>query len=246
MSPLTALAPELQQPAHQKDPHPAHLLCRLNRHHRHCAHPFALGRCEQLYPRDGTLHPFRNIRCSSTTGVDLAALLNPESYTTAVADNTNVGTTSASSTPEGMVTVRELLSQLTEDNSSVNDLASLKKYLDSSECTISEDAASIEYTYGTVPLIYRQHKNGTVRQIFPGQQPFCAEQHHLCRRHRLFHDQPERVYRDGRRAFAVRRSVRCQGRPLAEKLQRGRSCAEFGWQHQRLRSFIFWALRTTA
>ena len=103
----------------------------------------------------------------STTGVDLAALLDPESYTSAVADNTNVGTTSASSTPEGMVTVRELLSQLTEDNSSVNDLASLKKYLDSSECTISEDAASIEYTYGTVPLIYRQNKDDTVRQIFP-------------------------------------------------------------------------------
>ena len=103
----------------------------------------------------------------STTGVDLAALLDPESYTSAVADNTNVGTTSASSTPEGMVTVRELLSQLTEDNSSVNDLASLKKYLDSSECTISVDAASIEYTYGTVPLIYRQNKDGTVRQIFP-------------------------------------------------------------------------------
>ena len=103
----------------------------------------------------------------STTGVDLAALLDPESYTSAVADNTNVGTTSASSTPEGMVTVRELLSQLTEDNSSVNDLASLKKYLDSDECTISEDAASIEYSYGTAPLIYRQNKDGTVRQIFP-------------------------------------------------------------------------------
>ena len=103
----------------------------------------------------------------STTGVDLAALLDPGSYTSAVADNTNVGATSASSTPEGMVTVRELLSQLTEDNSSVNDLASLKKYLDSNECTISEDAASIEYTYGTVPLIYRQNKDGTVRQIFP-------------------------------------------------------------------------------
>ena len=74
----------------------------------------------------------------STTGVDLAALLDPGSYTSAVANNTNVGATSASSTPEGMVTVRELLSQLTEDNSSVNDLASLKKYLDSDECTISE------------------------------------------------------------------------------------------------------------
>ena len=102
----------------------------------------------------------------STTGVDLAALLDPGSYTSAVANN-NVGATSASSTPEGMVTVRELLSQLTEDNSSVNDLASLKKYLDSDECTISEDAASIEYSYGIAPLIYRQNKDGTVRQIFP-------------------------------------------------------------------------------
>lgn len=103
----------------------------------------------------------------STTGVDLAALLDPGSYTSAVANNTNVGATSASSTPEGMVTVCELLSQLTEDNSSVNDLASLKKYLDSDECTISEDAASIEYSYGIAPLIYRQNKDGTVRQIFP-------------------------------------------------------------------------------
>jgi len=103
----------------------------------------------------------------STTGVDLAALLDPGSYTSAVANNTNVGATSASSTPEGMVTVRELLSQLTEDNSSVNDLASLKKYLDSDECTISEDAASIEYSYGIALLIYRQNKDGTVRQIFP-------------------------------------------------------------------------------
>lgn len=103
----------------------------------------------------------------STTGVDLAALLDPGSYTSAVANNTNVGAASASSTPEGMVTVRELLSQLTEDNSSVNDLSSLKKYLDSDECTISEDAASIEYSYGIAPLIYRQNKDGTVRQIFP-------------------------------------------------------------------------------
>ena len=34
----------------------------------------------------------------STTGVDLAALLDPGSYTNAVANNTNVGATSASST----------------------------------------------------------------------------------------------------------------------------------------------------
>ena len=172
----------------------------------------------------------------STTGVDLAALLDPGSYTSAVADNTNVGATSASSTPEGMVTVRELLSQLTEDNSSVNDLASLKKYLDSERvhhlggCCFHR--VYLRHRTADLPPEQGRHRAPDL----PGQQPFCAEQHHLCRRHRLFHDQPERVYRDGRRAFAVRRSVRCQGRPLAGKLQRGRSCAEFGWQHQRLRS----------
>ena len=159
---------ELQQPAHQKDPHPAHRICGFHRHHRHCAHPFALGRCEQLYPGEMERSTLSEYPLQiSTTGVDLAALLDPGSYTSAVANNTNVGATSASSTPEGMVTVRELLSQLTEDNSSVNDLASLKKYLDSDECTISEDAASIEYSYGIAPLIYRQNKDGTVRQIFP-------------------------------------------------------------------------------
>ena len=100
-------------------------------------------------------------------GIDLAALLNPESYTTAVADTTGVGSVSSSSAPEGMVTVRELLSQLTEDTSNSNDLASLKAYLDSPDCPIPEDAASIEYTYGSYPLIYRQNKDGTVRQVYP-------------------------------------------------------------------------------
>ena len=100
-------------------------------------------------------------------GIDLAALLNPESYTTAVADTTGVGSVSSSSAPEGMVTVRELLSQLTEDTSNSNDLTSLKAYLDSPDCPIPEDAASIEYTYGSYPLIYRQNKDGTVRQVYP-------------------------------------------------------------------------------
>ena len=101
-------------------------------------------------------------------GIDLAALLDPESYTAAVADNTGVGTSaSSSSVPEGMVTVRELLSQLTEDTTNSNDLASLKAYLDSPDCPIPEDAASIEYTYNSYPLIYRQNKDGTVRQVYP-------------------------------------------------------------------------------
>ena len=50
--------PELQQSAHQKGPHPAHRICRFHRHHRHCADPLTLGRCEQLYPGHGAFHPF--------------------------------------------------------------------------------------------------------------------------------------------------------------------------------------------
>ena len=107
----------------------------------------------------------------STNGVDLAALLNPESYTAALADNTGMGASSASSAsvPEGMVTVRELLAQMTQnqDTTKTNDLSSLREYLESEDCPIREDAASIEYTYGVAPLIYRQNKDGTVRQIYP-------------------------------------------------------------------------------
>ena len=107
----------------------------------------------------------------STTGVDLAALLDPESYTAALADNTGVGASSASSNsvPEGMVTVRELLAQMTQnqDTTKTNDLSSLRDYLESDDCPIREDAASIEYNYGLDPLIYRQNKDGTVRQIYP-------------------------------------------------------------------------------
>ena len=106
----------------------------------------------------------------SLNGVDLAALLNPESYTTAIADNTGIGASSASSSvPEGMVTVRELLAQMTQnqDTTKSNDLVSLRKYLESEDCPIREDAASIEYNYGAVPLIFRQNDDGTVRQISP-------------------------------------------------------------------------------
>ena len=41
--------PELQQPLDQKDPHPAHGLCRLYRHHRHCADHFPVHRCQPVY-----------------------------------------------------------------------------------------------------------------------------------------------------------------------------------------------------
>ena len=92
----------------------------------------------------------------SSTGVDLASMMDPDTYTSA---------SSGSSSPEGMVTVRQLLSQLNIGAAS-NDLRSLKKYLDSDACTI-RDNATVEYTYSASPLIYRQNPDGTVQKLNP-------------------------------------------------------------------------------
>ena len=48
-----------------------------------------------------------------------------------------------------------------------NDLTSLKKYLDSDESTIADDATSIEYSYSVSPQIYRQDADGSVHQVNP-------------------------------------------------------------------------------
>ena len=92
----------------------------------------------------------------SSTGVDLASMMDPDTYTSA---------SSGSSSPEGMVTVRQLLSQLNIGAAS-NDLRSLKAYLDSDACTI-RDNATVEYTYSASPLIYRQNPDGTVQKLNP-------------------------------------------------------------------------------
>ena len=92
----------------------------------------------------------------SSTGVDLASVMDPDTYTSVSSD---------SSAPEGMVTVRQLLSQLNIGAAS-NDLRSLKAYLDSDACTI-RDNATVEYTYTPDPLIYRQNPDGTVQKLNP-------------------------------------------------------------------------------
>ena len=93
----------------------------------------------------------------SSSGMDLTSLMTSSTLT---------GEASASSAPEGMVTVRKLLTQLTVGVNS-NDLRSLKAYLESDECTISDDATAIEYSYGVGPLLYREDADGSVRQIYP-------------------------------------------------------------------------------
>lgn len=93
----------------------------------------------------------------SSTGVDLASMMDPDTYTSV--------SSGSSSAPEGMVTVRQLLSQLNIGTAS-NDLRSLKAYLDSDACTI-RDNATVEYTYTPDPLIYRQNPDGTVQKLNP-------------------------------------------------------------------------------
>mgnify|MGYP007050597528 CR=1 FL=1 len=84
-------------------------------------------------------------------------MMEPDTYTSV--------SSGSSSAPEGMVTVRQLLSQLNIGAAS-NDLRSLKAYLDSDACTI-RDNATVEYTYTPDPLIYRQNPDGTVQKLNP-------------------------------------------------------------------------------
>ena len=93
----------------------------------------------------------------SSSGMDFTALMNSDTF--------NSGST-ASSAPEGMVTVQKLLSQMTV-GVSANDLASLKAYLDSDQCTIKEDASAVEYAYLPQPLLYREDADGSVHKVNP-------------------------------------------------------------------------------
>ena len=65
-----------------------------------------------------------------------------------------------------MVPVRQLITQMVAGITS-NDLKSLKTYLESNDCTIAEDATSIEYSYNVQPQIYREDADGSIRQVNP-------------------------------------------------------------------------------
>ena len=92
----------------------------------------------------------------SSSGMDLNSLMDPSTHANAA---------SSAPAPEGMVTVRQMLSQL-NIGAATNDLRSLKAYLDSDACTI-RDNATVEYTYDASPLIYRQNEDGTVQKLNP-------------------------------------------------------------------------------
>ena len=90
------------------------------------------------------------------SGMDLTSMLTSGSPASA----------SGTTAEEGMVPVRQLITQMVAGITS-NDLKSLKTYLESDDCTIAEDATSIEYSYNAQPQIYREDADGSIRQVNP-------------------------------------------------------------------------------
>ena len=91
-----------------------------------------------------------------SSGMDLTSMLTSGSPASA----------SGTTAEEGMVPVRQLITQMVAGITS-NDLKSLKTYLESDNCTIAEDATSIEYSYNVQPQIYREDADGSIRQVNP-------------------------------------------------------------------------------
>ena len=91
-----------------------------------------------------------------SSGMDLTSMLTSGSPAAA----------SGTTAEEGMVPVRQLITQMVAGITS-NDLKSLKTYLESDDCTIAEDATSIEYSYNVQPQIYREDADGSIRQVNP-------------------------------------------------------------------------------
>ena len=91
-----------------------------------------------------------------SSGMDLTSML------TSGSPASGSGTTAE----KGMVPVRQLITQMVAGITS-NDLKSLKTYLESDDCTIAEDATSIEYSYNVQPQIYREDADGSIRQVNP-------------------------------------------------------------------------------
>ena len=91
-----------------------------------------------------------------SSGMDLTSMLTSGSPASG----------SGTAAEEGMVPVRQLITQMVAGITS-NDLKSLKTYLESDDCTIAEDATSIEYSYNAQPQIYREDADGSIRQVNP-------------------------------------------------------------------------------
>ena len=92
-----------------------------------------------------------------SSGIDITSLLS-SGHTAA----TDTGET----TQEGMVPVRQLVTQMVSGITS-NDLGALKTYLESDQSTIRDNSTAVEYSYNVSPQIYREDPDGSIRQVNP-------------------------------------------------------------------------------
>ena len=90
-----------------------------------------------------------------SSGMDLTSLLS-SGHTTDTGENTQ----------EGMVPVRQLVTQMVSGITS-NDLGALKTYLESDQSTIRDNSTAVEYSYNVSPQIYREDPDGSIRQVNP-------------------------------------------------------------------------------
>ena len=90
-----------------------------------------------------------------SSGMDLTSLLSS-------GHTTDTGET----TQEGMVPVRQLVTQMVSGITS-NDLGALKTYLESDQSTIRDNSTAVEYSYNVSPQIYREDPDGSIRQVNP-------------------------------------------------------------------------------
>ena len=93
-----------------------------------------------------------------SSGMDFTSMLT--------GGDASASSAAASASEEGMVPVRQLISQMVSGVTS-NDLKSLKTYLESADCTIADNSTAVEYSYNVAPQIYRQDADGSIRQVNP-------------------------------------------------------------------------------
>ena len=99
-----------------------------------------------------------------SSGMDLTSLLSGGS--TSGSTTASSSASSGDSSDDEAIPVRQLITQMVSGITS-NDLKSFKAYLESDDCTITEDTTSIEYSYNVSPQIFREDADGSIRQVNP-------------------------------------------------------------------------------
>ncbi len=95
-----------------------------------------------------------------STGFDLTSMMVGN------VDSGSGSSDSKETKKDGEVKVMQVMTNMFSTMDS-NDLKSLKEYLDSGKSGIEDYTSAVEYSYSISPQIYRQNKDGSVRQVNP-------------------------------------------------------------------------------